>query len=270
MLTGQALQLTTRRMGDFYNATQSALSFSLERLASGKRYNRPKDGIVEFMRADRISRDLRGYRTVRRDLGEGLSMMKTAESAGMNIVDSLKRMKELVNEYWENEEFPTEQEAIEREFEGLRDSIQAVVDSNYFHAVDLMQNGTVAGIRVDPNDYTRTIDLTFDAGDVVDPTAMDITDTDRDTAMATVDTQYDAAMSYLSKVTGYVHTIESQLAVTDSMIENGKAYESTLNEVDDVEELSTVVAKDIRQQAALSMIAQGNMYQMGVLQLVRF
>ena len=54
-----SLQATTWRMGNFYNATINSLSSSLKRIASGNNFNKPGDGVGEYMRVDRIRRGVR-------------------------------------------------------------------------------------------------------------------------------------------------------------------------------------------------------------------
>ncbi len=270
MITGLSLQQTTERIGVYYNATMSALSHSLTRLASGKNFNEPKDGIADYMRIQRLQRDVRGYETIERQLTEGLNMMRVAETAGMGIVDNLDGMYKAALEYWNHQGDPDAQNHFRLEFEALRDSTEALINSDYYFGVNLMDVGTIISIGIDPNDISKTMNFELDAGDIVSMAGVDIDLGDMATTMAELETQRGNAFSYLSEVSGYLHSAESQQSITQKIIDSGKIFEKSYNGVDDVQEMNKVVANDIRQQAALSMISQGNMYRMGVLKLLEF
>ena len=270
MITGLSLQQTTARMGVYYNATMSALSHSLTRLASGKNFNEPTDGIADYMRVQRVQRDTRGFETISRQLQEGVNMARMAETVGMGIVDSLQEMERLALNYWDHQSDPDAQARFEQEFDGLKQNIETLIGGNYYFGVNLMQVGTVASIGVDPNDVSKTIEFELDAGDIVSMAGVNVDLGNEAASMAELDTQLSAAFSYLSEVSGFLHSTEAQLSVSESMIRNGRQFEESYNGVDDVQELNKVTALDIRQQASLSMIAQGNMHRMGVLKLIEF
>lgn len=264
------LELTASRIGVTFNLSSIALSQSLQRISSGKKYLQPRDGIGEFMSVQRIQRDRRGYQIIRDGLANGRSVMGVAEAAGTEIVDTIKRMKELVADYWDSSATATGQAAARGEFDQLAANINRINSTTTIDGRALFQAGTLMSMMVDPNDPTQTLDITFAAGDLVDatPGAMTIDDgVSESSTMAAIDAELDSAMTYIAKVSGYMQSIDSQIAIGDSVIENGSAYESTLNGVDDARELSNVVTHEIRQRASLSMLSQGNMIRMGILRL---
>jgi len=269
MITGLSLQNAAARLSVYYGSTQRALSYSLSRLAAGKNYLDPSDGIADYMRLQSAAMQRRGYERVQRDLGEAQAMMTTAETAGMSIEESLRRMKDLVKLYWQNTNDPMAQEAYENEFNAYKDTVNSVLNGNYYFGVNLSQAGTVASVILSPTDISRTLTISFEAGDIVDTSGLAIDAGGGEAgALAALETQYGAAKSYLVKVSGYLRAIDAQTGVVHSAIDNLNAYESTVNDVDDIRELNSVVTNDIRSQATLSMLAQGNMYRMGVLKLL--
>lgn len=265
--------LTTMRVATFYNATKNAMATSLSRIASGKNFNRPQDDVSYFMRLQNVRQNRRGYERIESELDNVGAMMDLAESSGTLIVDNINEMKRLSLEYWGSEDATTKT-AIKNQFDALKDTIADIVDSaNYFGGKKLMQDGDLASVILSPSDMSNKLTISFDAGDVVDATQLDVTgislgSPDEATVTAAMDVQYDKAMSYVTKVSSYIHRIEAQKSVAQSVIDNSTAYESTINDVDDAKELSRVTENDIRQQAALSMLAQANNSRFGILKLL--
>lgn len=265
--------LTTMRVATFYNATKNAMATSLSRIASGKNISRPQDDVSYFMRLQNVRQNRRGYERIKGELDNVSAMMGLAERSGMLIVDNVKEMKRLAVEYWGSDD-ATAKEAIEDKFNALKDTTADIINSsNFFDGKKLMKEGDVTSVVLSPSDMSNKLTISFDAGDIVDPAQFDVTglslgSADETTVNAALDEQYGKAMSYLSKVGTNIHRIESQTAVAQSVIDNSAAYESTINDVDDAKELSKVTEFDIRQQAALSMLAQANNSRFGILRLL--
>jgi flagellin-like hook-associated protein FlgL len=222
------------------------------------------------MRVQQINQDRRDNTNVKKNLQDGRNMMTSAETSATSVVDMLQRMKQLVDLYWQNSADPTAQAVYENEFDALNSSLTTLTDNSYYFDTDLMQAATISSINLDPDDLTNKIDITYDANDIVDATGLDIDLGDEAASDTAVDTQLDRALSYLSKTSTYVKRIETHLDLVSNAQENLDAFESTINGVDDVAEMSNVIDMDIRQQASLSMIAQGNMSRMNVLKLIDF
>jgi flagellin-like hook-associated protein FlgL len=269
MSTGFSLQQTTARMGNYYNATMSALSTSLTRLASGKNYNKPSDGVIEYMRVDSVQRSTRDFETIHRQLGEGLDMARQAETIGMSIVDNIQEMKKAAMDYWLATD-PQERASHQATFDGLRTVVDSLINASAYFGRDMMQTGTVSSVNISLDDPAQVLKLELDADDIVSTAGLNVNLGSEAATIAELDTQLGRALSYLSKDSGYLHSLEAQESVTLTMIDNGNMFEQNLNGVDIVSEMNNVTARDIRQQAALSMIAQGNMYRMGVLKLIDF
>ncbi len=262
------------RVATFYNATKNAMATSLSRISSGKNYSRPQDDVSYFMRLQNVRQNRRGYERIEKELDNVAAMMDMAERSGTQIIENLNEMKRLSLEYWGSDD-PTAKEAVKNKFDALKDTIADIVNStNYFDGKKLMQDGDVTSVILSPSDISNKLTISFDAGDVVDATQLDVTgvslgSADEATVNAAMEAEYDKAMSYITKVSSYIHRIEAQTAVAQSVIDNSAAYESTINDVDDAKELSKVTEYDIRQQAALSMLAQANNSKFGILKLLQ-
>ncbi|MBD3317707.1 MAG: hypothetical protein GF344_18120 [Chitinivibrionales bacterium] len=267
------VDFSQNRIANFYSSTRQALESSLQRIASGKKFRAPEDGVPEFMKVQKLRQDRRGYSLIQRDFGRARSVLAVAEKAGTHVVDNVERMKELVKRYW-SEEDPVVKEGIKAEYDSLKTDIDRIIENTTYDGDQLIQNSsTVATLYLDPNDISKKLEIGFTNVDIVDTTNLEI-DGDagnqtEERALELIDEQYGNALSYLGEVTGQIRSVDAHASITESVIENGNAYESTINEVNDAEELNRVVTNEIRQQASLAMLSQASMYRMGVLSLLK-
>ncbi len=263
-----SLVLTTSRIGNYYNQSKTSISKSLELLSSGIKYRTPSDGVGEFMTVERLKQDDRGYKQIQRGLRRTQAIVNTAEQIGEQVVNEFSRLKELTYDYWTAPAGSDERSRIETEFNTTASNIGDLMDSAYAGGKDLIQNGTVTSVMLNPNDLSQTLDIAYDANDVADATSLTVNGgADYDASMALISGESQKALSYLAKTSGYVHSLSSQIKITDSIIENNAAMTSTLNSIDDAQEMSNYVTQDIRSQASISMLSQANMLRSSVLRL---
>lgn len=263
-----SLVLTTSRIGNYYNQSKTSISKSLELLSSGIKYRTPSDGVGEFMTVERLKQDDRGYKHIQRGLKRTQAIVNTAEQIGEHIVNEFSRLKELTYDYWSAPAGSDERTRIETEFNTTAANIQDMMDSAYAGGKDLIQNGTVTSVMLNPNDITQTMDISYNANDIADASGLTVNGgADYQASLDLINTESQKAMSYLAKTNGYVHSLASQVKITDSIMENNAAMTSTLNSIDDAEEMSNYVTHDIRSQASISMLSQANMLRSSVLKL---
>lgn len=263
-----ALNLATSRIGNIYNLSRSAMADTMIKLSSGKNYLKPKDGVTEYFKIERLNRDIRGYENVRRNLEKGVAMVGAAEGVGMQLVDDIQTLKKLTSQYWEEPAGSDNRTRIENEFNAVVAGMQNVIDAGVFEGRTLMAAGTLTSIILNPNDISQTLDVDFAAGDVVDTTSLAIdAGADYATTIADIDVELNKAFSYLSKTSGYISSFSSQISIANITIESNREYESVLNDIDDAARMKDLITQEIRQQAAISMLSQVGMMRMGVLKL---
>ena len=263
-----SIGFNTTQLGNIYNVSKAAMASPLVRLSSGKNFNTPKDGVGEFFAIDRLNRDRRGYEIIRRNIEKGIAIANTAEGIAMELTENFKQLKNLTLEYWDSPVGSFDRTMIENEFDGIVSGMQTIIDNAVFEGRDLMAAGTVTSIMLNPNNISQTFDITYANGDLVDTTALTIDGgVDYAASIAVIDTEYNKNMNYLSKTSGYIYSLNAQVSVTTSMIENSSASEAAINEVDEAKEMKELVTQEIRQQAAISMISQANMMRMSLLKL---
>ena len=250
------------------NATQSALSKSMERLSSGYRINRGADdaaglGISESMRAS-----IRGLAQAQRNIQDGVSVVQTAEGNLNQVHSMLQRVRELAVQY-NNGALSTEgRNAIQTEVNQLASEIDRVFDSAKFNGVALLTGSASMTFQVGANDG-ETISLTL--GTVTGAgtsnwSTMSVSSTDM---ISKIDAAISAVSARRSTLGAVQNRLENSLAVQAAYQENLTAAESRIRDVDMAEEMVRFTKSQILAQAGQSMLAQANAAPQQVLQLLR-
>jgi len=116
----------------------------------------------------------------------------------------------------------------------------------------------VKKVDLDP-DGDGSLSITFTA--IADTDSLDVEDS------LTVDTQLTAALTYLSEAKAFNNIIDQQIKLTDTIISSKQAVMSLISDVDEAEQMNQVIDLSIRQQATISLLAQGNMIQSSLARL---
>jgi flagellin len=270
MVSGVALNTTAFRVASFYQSSGTFLQSALQKIASGKRMQQPKDNIADFFRSQKLKQDSAGYARVSGDLQEGIATLQVAEKSGAMVFDDLTRMRELVDYYWDDATSRDERSAINAEFQMLADHVSSTIDSAYYNDKQLIQSaGPLARIMLDPNSHQTTFDIEFDAANIADASALDIAAPDQSTAAARVQAELDKAGRYLGQVSGYINSLWSQVNLAQNQIRNYKNLDSQISDTDQAREVSVALNLQIRRQASLSMLSQANTASQSVLALFR-
>lgn len=263
-----SLNYAVSTIGNIYKQSGAALSNSLIRISSGKRYLQPKDGVGEYFAIDTLSRDRRVYEILSRDLQSGLSMVTAAEDLGMKLVDDFGQLKRLASDYWAAPAGSDDRTYIDNQFNSIVAGMQIKIDSTFYGNKQLMQAGTLTSMMLNPHDLAQTFDIDFAAGDIADTTGLAAdAGVDYNATLAVIDTEYNKTMSYLSKTSGYINSLESQIGVTETIISNSGLAEENMNDVNDAQQIKDLITYQIRQQASMSMMSQANMMRGAILKL---
>ncbi len=264
------LRLATGRIGSHYKTSSNALANSLSRLSSGKKIAQPSDGIGEFIRIQRIRQDRRGYDEVTRNLARGTAMLNVAEAAGTEVVNGFMRLKEITELYHMGSTSSERKELYDLEFSTILVNMNTIKQAAKFDGKELMQSDNVlSSISLDPNGLDMVLEIKYAADQMFDTSGLAIdAGGSKEAAMALIDEQKSKAMAYLGQTSGYLRSVETQRTLVNAAVENGQAYESLVEGIDEGEELARMVTHEIRQQASISMLMHANVARQGVLKLL--
>ena len=125
------------------NKSQSALSTSLQRLSSGLRINSAKDDAAGLAISSRMSAQISGLDTARRNANDGVSLSQTAESALSSIGENLNRMRDLAVQSANATNSDADRAALNAEIVQLQAEIQRVGDQTEFNGRKLLDGSFV-------------------------------------------------------------------------------------------------------------------------------
>ena len=120
----------------------SAVSKSLEKLASGFRINRAGDDAAGFAISEKMQAQITGLETAATNAQNGISLIQTAEGNLSEVHDMLNRMVELATKSANGIYTSTEREALQAEVDQLLDEIDRISQSANFNGAKLL-DGTM-------------------------------------------------------------------------------------------------------------------------------
>lgn len=270
MISGTSqLDLATFRIASFYKINSNEQSNNFVRIASGSRVPEPKHNISDYFRSREFNNNINSYKTIQRDIGESLAMMDVAEHAATLVFDDLTEMLSLVERYYDPDTTTDEQDYIEVAFDVIGSRVADTISNTTYDGKQLVSD-TVGGgtplrnFILNPKDITQMFTIDFDANDVADTLALDIT-VGQVVATNAVQAELDKAASYLGKVSGYRAGLNAQYNLVENIVVNSKEAVSTITDVNEAEEFAESVKRSISQQSAMAMLAQANVMKQSIL-----
>jgi flagellin len=271
MLTGAPLSVAGSRIALFSRSNSNNLGASLVRLASGKRVNRPSDGIPEYFFSEKLSRESRSYQPVLRDIGEGLAFLDVATAAGESVFNAVRDMRELVRMYYRPEATAADRTAYQAEFGALKSAVTSLAASTTYNGAKIIgDNGgnPFKTIALDSKTGAETIEIAYDSSDIADVSLLELGIADEATEFAAVETELGKAGSYLAKTSAATYGLNAHYNLTTTKMKTTGLGARQTVEADTGEEIARAMNLSIRNQSSLAMMAQANMYSGSVVRLL--
>src|SRR6476661_4745991 len=126
------------------SASATAASKSMEKLSSGYRINRGADDAAGLGISEKMRGQIKGLAQAQRNIGDGVSLVQTAEANLDEVHSMLQRVRELAVQYNNSTNSAANQSAIQSEVYQLASEIERVGGSAKFNGISLLNNtGTV-------------------------------------------------------------------------------------------------------------------------------
>src|SRR5436853_5395902 len=133
--------------------TSDRASKSMERLSSGYRINRAADDAAGLAISEKMRAQIRGLAQNQRNIGDGVSLVQTAEGALSTVHNMLQRVRELAVQYKNGTLSTTNQAAIQSEVNQLASEIERIGQTAQFNGICLLNNSaTTVSFQVGAND----------------------------------------------------------------------------------------------------------------------
>jgi flagellin len=131
-----------------YNTNTSALSKNLEKLSSGYRINRAGDDAAGLAISEKMRAQISGLEQASNNVGDGISLVQTAEGALQEVQDMLNRMvtlsEESANGTYQDD---VDRENLQSEMDALKSEINRIADSANFNGISLL-DGSMSNTTV--------------------------------------------------------------------------------------------------------------------------
>lgn len=139
------------------------LAKSLERLSSGLKINHAKDNPSGLAMAKRMNAQIEGLSVANQNVGDGISIIETADGAMSEIAEMLQRMNELAVKASNGTLSDEDRASVQAEISELKDEIERVSDTTEFNGQKLLNGefelkGYVSGnLEVKVSEYSKDV-----------------------------------------------------------------------------------------------------------------
>ena len=262
------INYASSQIASIYNAGSQQLAATLTKIASGKRFQNASEDLIGFTRAAQLNSEINGYSMVKQNLTEAKVITDAAIQVGSGVYKDLLEMKNLAQKYIDEKAGANDTDKLaeyKAEFTTLKKSVVSALDNAYADGVQITTaSSSLKTVDLDP-EGNGTLDINFSAVPVsatID--GLDITTMANTTA---VDTELTNSLTYLSEAKQFGSIIDNQLNLSNVIINSKEAVKSLITDIDEAEEMSNALDQSIRQQAAISMLAQANVSRQSVMKL---
>lgn len=251
------------QLSSLYNSGSQDLASTLTRIASGKKFQNATDDFIGYLRSTKLTSEINGYQKVKEDLTEFKTYTSAAVQSGQTIYDDLNKLKDLTKKYG-----ATTDTDLQSQYKAEFDSLVTQIGNSFtYGTVDgqnlLQTTADVSSVDLNPEGgSTLTMRFTGIAS-TANIALFDITTTTE----ADIDTEITNMQTYLMDAKRFDNIASQQQKFVDTVITSKEAVKSVITDIDDAAESAKMADQTVRQQAAISMIAQANMSRQSMLQL---
>jgi flagellin len=249
--------------------TSNALSKSMERLSSGYRINRGADDAAGLGISEKMRGQIRGLAQAQRNIGDGVSLVQTAEANLDEVHSMLQRIRELAVQYNNSTNSAANKSAIQSEVYQLASEIERIGQSAKFNGISLLNSTGTVTFQVGANDGQVITVATISLGQTVaagDANWFDLSATD---SLSQIDAAIDAVSATRATFGAVQNRLEYSGRAAAAYQENLVAAESRIRDVDMAHEMINLTKNQILSQAGQSMLSQANQASQGILSLLR-
>jgi flagellin len=247
-----------------YSRNQSALSSSMEKLATGLRINRASDDAAGLAISETLRSQVKGTDAAVDVIANATNFINTADGYLQTVNDMLGRMEELAVSYNDATKSTQDQANIKAEFDALNAELTVNIDAQAKFNGNTIFDG-----------LARTFQVGANAADtfVIDAGSMAAVSTSVNGLAVTDIAGIQAANTAVSTQRANLGAAQSQLNYKSTALqnysENVSAAESRIRNVDVAKESTNFAKNQILVQASTAMLAQANANSQNVLSLLK-
>ncbi|AAU18717.1 flagellin [Bacillus anthracis] len=155
--------INSMRTQEYMRQNQAKMSTAMDRLSSGKRINNASDDAAGLAIATRMRARESGLGVAANNTQDGISLIRTADSAMNSVSNILLRMRDLANQSANGTNTDKNQGALDKEFAALKEQIDYISKNTEFNDKKLLDgsNKAIAIQTLDSDDKGKQIDISL-------------------------------------------------------------------------------------------------------------
>jgi flagellin len=260
--------LNTHRL---LSQTSATMSKSMERLSSGYRINRAADDAAGLGISEKMRGQIKGLDQAQRNIGDGVSLVQTAEANLDEVHSMLQRVRELAVQYKNGTLSTSNQSAIQSEVYQLASEIERIGSQTRFNGICLLNNSNTVTFQVGANDGEIITVAMVSLGSTSGVGAAGATwfDLSNVSSISNIDKAIDNISATRASFGAIQNRLEHTQSTDASYAENLTAAESRIRDVDMASEMIEFTKNQVLTQAGSSMLSQANQSSQSVLSLLK-
>ena len=262
-----------------FHTAQNDFIRAMERISTGLRINRAADDPSGLAISERMRAQIRGLKQASRNAQDAISLLNIADGALGETHAVLHCLREIAVYSATGTLTQQERDALQIEFNELVKAIDDIGANTNFNTIPLLngerneenpliiQIGANAGQNTEislGNMTGRGLDLYDEEGNIISVSSQE----DADRAIGILDDAINKTASQRAYIGAKTRRLEHTINNLENTAINLAAAESRIRDADIALEVLNMVQAQIRMQAALAMVAQANVAQQMILQLL--
>ncbi|XLG18169.1 flagellin [Bacillus cereus] len=264
------------RTQEYMRQNQAKMSNAMDRLSSGKRINNASDDAAGLAIATRMKAREGGLNVAGRNTQDGISLIRTADSALNSVSNILLRMRDLANQSANGTNTEGNQASLQKEFAQLKEQIDYIAENTQFNDQKLL-NADDKEINIQTLDTGSSSNTQISVklnsvltGDLKLDDAVKIGDEAKASSTAAANPAdalkaIDAIDKAITTIAGQRATLGATLNRFEFNANNLKSQEtsmadaaSQIEDADMAKEMSEMTKFKILNEAGISMLSQAN------------
>ena len=262
-----------------FHTAQNDFIRAMERISTGLRINRAADDPSGLAISERMRAQIRGLKQASRNAQDAISLLNIADGALGETHAVLHRLREIAVYSATGTLTQQERDALQIEFNELVKAIDDIGANTNFNTIPLLngerneENPLIIQIGANAGQNTaislgnmtgRGLDLYDEEGNIISVSSQE----DADRAIGILDDAINKTASRRAYIGAKTRRLEHTINNLENTAINLAAAESRIRDADIALEVLNMVQAQIRMQAALAMVAQANVAQQMILQLL--
>ncbi|MEK4499462.1 flagellin N-terminal helical domain-containing protein [Bacillus sp. FSL R12-0069] len=139
--------INSMRTQEYMRQNQAKMSNAMDRLSSGKRINNASDDAAGLAIATRMRSRESGLSVAANNTQDGMSLIRTADSAMNSVSNILLRMRDIANQSANGTNTDQNKVALQKEFGELQKQITYIADNTQFNDKNLLKENQTINIQ---------------------------------------------------------------------------------------------------------------------------